>query len=107
MSQKITPLLDRVLVKRDPTPQLYPAGVPGLTGLEIPPSERDKFQPNTGKVVDVGPGQYVNGNFCPTAAVLHESPQVLFAPMGGTPVDHDGSEHLLMREADVLSVLTK
>lgn len=69
--------------------------------------EQKNHQPFTGEVVAVGPGQHVSGVFCPTSHLLQPGRRVLFAPMGGTTVDHDGAEHLLMREADILSVLDK
>jgi co-chaperonin GroES (HSP10) len=100
--KKYKPLLDRIIVKQDPAPVLYPAGTSQI-GLTIPEELRENFRPHTGLIVRVGPGQYVNGTFCPVA--LKEGQRILFAhPDTLTRVDHDGSEHLLMREADVFLV---
>lgn len=103
---KHQPLLDRILVLRDPAPKFKLIGKSSNDMYEIPEDQRESFRPFTGKVVAIGPGQWVNGTFCPIGADLVVGAQVLFASMGSTTVDHDGVEHLLMRESDALSVLS-
>lgn len=95
------PLLDRLLVLQDWGPMLHPD-----TGLIIPEPIRAKQRPNTGTIVAVGPGQYINGTFCPVA--LKKGQHVMFAPAETlTPVEHTGVEHLMMREVDVFLVLNE
>lgn len=96
------PLLDRLLVKQDEAPTKFPEGE--KLGLVIPDDQRDNYRPHTGIIVSVGPGMYQNGTFCPVA--LKEQQHVMFAhPDTLTRVQHNGSEHLMMREQDVFLVL--
>jgi chaperonin GroES len=99
MNKKWLPLLDRILVLQDWGPEFHPG-----TEVAIPEPLRAKQRPNTGTVVAVGPGQWVNGTYCSVA--LQVGLHVMFAPAETlTKVDHDGSEHLMMREQDVFLVL--
>lgn len=92
------PLLDRVLIKQDP-PKAFDD-----SGFEIPLAHRKK--PNTGIVVEVGPGlRYEDGNIYPPA--IQKGQRVMFASVGGSPVEHAGEEHLMMREQDVFLVVAE
>ena len=98
---KFTPLLDRILIKP------IPAAAQTLSGLHLPEAAAKSLNTfPTGTVVAAGPGQFVNGQFCPTGPKLVAGATVAYAPVGGTTVQHDGEDHLLVREADVFSVLT-
>lgn len=90
-----TPLLDRILILRDPAPVLHPD-----TGLEIPDGYREQFRPNTGVVAALGPGRrYQDGIVHPIALSIGE--RVLYNVVGGSVVSHAGVEHLLVSEADI------
>lgn len=90
-----TPLLDRVLILRDPAPVLHPE-----TGLEIPDGYREQFRPNTGLVVAVGPGRrHDDGRLYPPA--LEQGQRVLYNGTGGALVNHNGDDHLMLAEADI------
>lgn len=93
------PLLDRLLVLRDPPLTLHPK-----YGTVLPLSSIDEFRPFTGLVVAVGPGLRDNGGTLHPVGVAPGA-RVLFANAGGTAVEHNGAEHLLLREPDVLTVL--
>lgn len=93
------PLLDRILVLRDPALTLHP-----VSGLAIAPGNRDEYRPFTGLVVAVGPGLRDNGGTLHPVGVSAGA-RVLFANASGTAVEHNGAEHLLCREVDVLTVL--
>jgi chaperonin GroES len=93
---KIRPLQDRLLVKRvdeeDKT-----AG-----GIIIPDSAKEK--PQEGKVVAVGPGKTADdGKLVPLD--VKKGDRVLFSKYAGTEVNIEGTEHLIIREDDVLGIL--
>ena len=93
---KIRPLQDRVLVKRldeeDKT----------KGGLYIPDTAKEK--PIQAKVIAVGAGKRDNDGKLHKLEVK-KGDRVLFSKWGGTEVEIDGEEHLIMREDDILAVL--
>ena len=94
---KIRPLHDRVLIKRldeeDKT-----AG-----GLYIPDTAKEK--PIQGKVIAVGAGKRDKDGKV-LALDVKAGDKVLFSKYSGTEVKLDGDEHLIMREEDLLAVLS-
>ena len=94
---KIRPLHDRVLVKRLDEEEKT-AG-----GLYIPDAAKEK--PIQAKVVAVGAGKRdKDGNV--HALEVKAGDKVLFSKYSGTEVKIDGEEHLIMREDDILAVLS-
>ena len=93
---KIRPLNDRILVKRLEEEEKT-AG-----GIIIPDSAKEK--PAEGEVVAVGPGK-LNDKGERMTLQVKEGDRVLFSKYGGTDVNIDGGEHLIMREDDVLGVV--
>jgi chaperonin GroES len=92
-----TPLHDRVLVKRiegeDKT----------KGGLIIPDSAKEK--PQEGEVVAVGEGaRKDSGELIPMAVKAGD--RILFGKWSGTEVKLDGQELLIMKESDILGVLS-
>ena len=94
---KIRPLHDRVLIKRLDEEEKT-AG-----GLYIPDSAKEK--PIQGKVVAVGAGKRDKEGKV-TALDVKTGDKVLFSKYSGTEVKLDGEEHLIMREDDLLAVLS-
>jgi chaperonin GroES len=96
------PTQDRLLVLQDEPPTHYPG-----TELEMPERERKHHRPNTGTVAEVGPGRrYDDGQVY--ALAVQKGQKVMFAPTETlTKVEHDGQEHLMMREQDVFLVLSE
>ncbi len=94
---KVKPLNDRVLVKRIEEVQVTKGGI------LIPDTAKEK--PIEGKVIAVGPGKMSDaGNRMPLQ--LKEGDRVLFGKYAGTEIKMDGEEHLMMREEDILAVIT-
>jgi len=93
---KIRPLHDRVIVKRLPEEEVTKGGI------IIPDSAKEK--PIQGEVVAVGPGKTLdNGKtVSPDVAVGNK---VLFGKYAGSEVKLDGTEHLILREDEILAVL--
>ena len=73
-------------------------------GIIIPDTAREK--PQQGKVVAVGPGgRDENGKLIPLD--LKVGDRVLFGKWSGTEVKIEGVEYLIMKESDVMGVLTE
>ena len=94
---KLQPLNDRVLVKRLETEEKT-AG-----GLCIPDTAKEK--PCKGQVIATGPGKVLE-NGTRVELAVKKGDQVLFNKYAGTEVKLDGIDHLVMREEDILAILT-
>lgn len=93
----LKPLNDRVLIKRLEGEEKT-AG-----GLFIPDTAKEK--PSKGAVVAVGPGKTADdGKIIPMT--LKAGDTVLFSKYAGTEVKLDGVEHLVMREDDVIAIIS-
>ena len=94
---KVKPLNDRVLVKRIEEVQVTKGGI------VIPDTAKEK--PIEGKVIGVGPGKMSDaGNRM--ALQLKEGDRVLFGKYAGTEIKMEGEEYLMMREEDILAIIT-
>lgn len=94
--QTLTPLNDRVLVKRLESEEKT-AG-----GLYIPDTAKEK--PSLGVVVAVGPGK-VAENGARVAMAVKAGDQVVFNKYAGTEIKLGEGEHLIMREEDILGIV--
>jgi chaperonin GroES len=93
---KIRPLYDRILVKRIEE-QNKTAG-----GLFIPDSAKEK--PQEALVVAVGNGK-VQDNGSLRKLEVKAGDKVLFSKYSGNEIKIDGTEHLILREDDILAVI--
>jgi chaperonin GroES len=94
----VKPLADRILVKRIEQEEQKSGG-----GIIIPDTAKEK--PQEAKVVEVGPGKLdENGKRIPLE--VKKGDRVLISKYGGTEVKIDGEEHLILREDDVLAIVT-
>jgi len=92
-----TPLHDRVTVRRVESDEKT-AG-----GLIIPESAKEK--PSEGEIVAVGAGtRDDDGNR--VALDVKAGDRVLFGKWSGTEITLDGEELLIMKEADILGVMS-
>src|ERR1700752_3507522 len=97
MATKFTPLHDRILVRR-----LEEVGTT-RGGIIIPDSAKDK--PQEGEVISVGKGKTNDeGKVFPLA--LKEGDRILFGKYSGTEIKIDGEDFLIMKEEEVLGVVT-
>ncbi len=95
---KVKPLNDRILVKRIEAEEKTPGGI------VVPDTAKEK--PKEGKVVAVGEGKAdKKGDRIPLTVKAGD--MVLFESYAGTEVKIGGEEHLIMREEDVLGIITK
>jgi chaperonin GroES len=97
MATKFTPLHDRILVRREEEV--------GTTrgGLIIPDSAKDK--PQEGTVISVGNGKTnEEGKLFPLG--VKEGDTILFGKYSGTEIKLDGEDFLIMKEEEVLGIVT-
>ena len=93
---KITPLHDRILVKRIEEEEKTKGGI------IIPDTAKEK--PQEGKVIAVGKGRVLDDGKVQELTVK-KGDKVLFSKYAGTEVKLDGEEHVIIREDDVLCVV--
>ena len=94
---KFRPLHDRVVVKR------IEAEEKTTGGIIIPDTAKEK--PSQGEVIAVGPGGHdESGKLMPIDVQVGD--RVLFGKWSGTEVKIDGQELLIMKESDIMGVLT-
>ena len=93
---KVTPLQDRVIVKRIEEEETTKGGI------IIPDTAKEK--PIEGKVVAVGGGKLLdNGKKQPLE--VKKGDKVLFGKYAGTDIQIEGEEHLIMREDDIIAII--
>lgn len=94
----LRPLHDRVLVRRVDSEEKSSGGI------IIPDTAQEK--PSEGEIVSVGPGiRDEKGQIVPMD--LRAGDKILFGKWSGSEVTIDGKELLIMKESDVLGVITQ
>jgi chaperonin GroES len=93
---KVRPLYDRILVKRVDE-ESKTAG-----GLFIPDTAKEK--PQQGLVVAVGNGKIQDDGSLRKLDV-EAGDKVLFTKYSGSDIKIEGTEHLILREDDVLAII--
>jgi chaperonin GroES len=95
---KARPLHDRVLLKRIEEKEAVKGGI------IIPDTAKEK--PMEGEVISVGPGKIMeDGKRSPMD--LKAGDRVLFGKYAGTEIKIDDEEYVIMREEEILALLTK
>ena len=93
----LKPLHDRVLVRR------LEGDEKTAGGLIIPDSAKEK--PAEGEIIALGEGaRKDSGELIPMAVSVGD--KVLFGKWSGTEVSVDGEELLIMKESDILGILS-
>ena len=95
---KMRPLQDRVIIKRVKEEERTKGG------LIIPDTAKEK--PIEGLVIAVGNGKVLEDGTVKKLDVK-EGDRVLFGKYSGTEVKIDGEERLIVREDDILGVITQ
>lgn len=93
---KVKPLADRVVIK--------PAAAEEKTkgGIILPDTAKEK--PVIGEVIAVGPGKVADDGTKITPEVKIGD-KVLYGKYSGTEVTIDGTDYLIMREADIFAIM--
>ena len=94
----VRPLHDRLLVRRIEEKETVRGGI------IIPDTAKEK--PQEGEVVAVGPGR-VTEDGKRIALDVKKGDRVLIGKYSGTDVKIDGTEYVILREDEVLGVLSK
>jgi chaperonin GroES len=95
-SSTVSPLADRIVVRAlEETEQMR-------GGLFIPDTAKEK--PMQGEVIAVGPGRFEKDKRVPME--LKVGDKVLYGKYSGTEVTIDNEPLLILREADVLAVVS-
>ena len=89
---KITPLADRVLV------QPSAAETKTASGIIIPDTAQEK--PQKGSIVAVGKGTKDN------PITVKKGDLVLYGKYAGTELQYDGEDYLIMKESDILAIIS-
>ena len=98
MSTNITPLHDRVIVRR------IEEGEQVRGGIIIPDSAKEK--PQEGEVVAAGEGKYKDDGTRQPLDVK-KGDRVLFGKYSGSEIKLDGEELLIMREDEILGIIER
>jgi chaperonin GroES len=96
MATKLTPLHDRIVIRR------IEEGETTRGGIIIPDSAKDK--PQEGEVIAVGKGK-INEDGKVFPLDVKAGDRILFGKYAGTEIKIDGEELVIMREEEVLGIL--
>ncbi len=97
MATKFTPLHDRILVRRVEEADTTRGGI------IIPDSAKDK--PQEGEVISTGKGK-INEEGKVRPLDVKDGDRILFGKYSGTEIKIDGEDFIIMREEEVLGVLS-
>jgi chaperonin GroES len=98
MSTNITPLHDRVIVRR------IEEGEQVRGGIIIPDTAKEK--PQEGEIVAAGQGKYREDGTRQSLDVK-KGDRVLFGKYSGSEIKIDGEELLIMREDEILGIIER
>jgi chaperonin GroES len=98
MTTNIQPLHDRVIVK------CIEEGEQVRGGIIIPDSAKEK--PQEGEVIATGLGKYKEDG-SRQALDVKTGDRILFGKYGGSDIKVDGEDLLIMREDEILGVITR
>lgn len=93
---KVTPLYDRVLLKRQEEQEVKQGGI------IIPDTAKEK--PLEAEVIAVGKGRVDSGKVVPLE--VKKGDKVLIGKFSGTEVTIDGNELVIVREEEILAVIS-
>lgn len=94
----VKPLADRVMVKPIEMAEVKKGGI------IIPDTAKEK--PQEAEVIEVGTGRLTeDGKKIPMD--VKKGDRILFGKYSGTEVTIDGNEYLIMRESDILAIISK
>jgi chaperonin GroES len=97
MATSLKPLGDRVIVSPKPKEEMT------RSGIVLPDTATEK--PQEGTVLAVGPGRLLDTG-TRLEMDVREGDTVLFTKYGGTEVKLDGRDYLVIRESDLLAIIT-
>jgi chaperonin GroES len=99
IASKIKPLADRVVIRR------LDAEEKTKSGIIIPDNAKEK--PQQGEVLAVGPGKWDEDGEKRLKLEVKVGDIVMFKKWGADEVKIDGEEFLVLKEEDIIAVLSK
>jgi chaperonin GroES len=90
---RLEPLADRLIVTAIEDSEMT------ASGIFIPDIAKEK--PQKGRVLAVGEGRYEDGLLIPLT--VQPGDEVLYSKYGGTEINVDGRDLLVLRESDILA----
>jgi chaperonin GroES len=95
---KLKPLGDRLIVRAIEDEETT------ASGLVLPDTAKEK--PQKGKVIAVGDGKWDEDGDKRVPLDVSKGDEVLYSKYGGTEIKVDGEDLLVLRESDVLAIVT-
>jgi chaperonin GroES len=95
MALKLKPLGDRLIVKAIEEEETT------ASGIVLPDTAKEK--PQRGKVLAVGEGRFDDDGEKRIPLDVDEGDEVLYSKYGGTEINVEGDDLLVLRESDVLA----
>jgi chaperonin GroES len=95
MALKLKPLGDRLIVKAIEEEETT------ASGIVLPDTAKEK--PQRGKVLAVGEGRFDDDGDKRIPLDVDEGDEVLYSKYGGTEINVEGDDLLVLRESDVLA----
>ena len=91
----IKPLGDRVLIKMKEAEETTKSGIILTTG--------SKEKPQIAEVVEVGPGEKVDGKI--QEMYVKKGDRVIINTYSGSDVKYEGEEYKIVRQSDILAII--
>ena len=91
----IKPLGDRVLIKMKEAEETTKSGIILTTG--------SKEKPQIAEVVEVGPGEKVDGKI--QEMYVKKGDNIIVSKYSGTEVKYEGTEYLIVKQDDILAIV--
>ena len=91
----IRPLGDRVLIKMIESEETTKSGIILSSGA--------KERPQISEVVEVGPGETVDGKT--VEMTVKKGDKVIVNKYSGTEIKYEGEEYIIVKQADVLAIV--
>ncbi len=91
----IKPLGDRVLIKMKEAEETTKSGIILTTG--------SKEKPQIAEVVEVGPGEKVDGKF--EEMYVKKGDNVYVSKYAGTEVKYEGQDYIIVKQDDILAIV--
>ena len=93
----LKPLGDRVII------EIVESEEKTASGIVLPDTAKEK--PQEGKVVAVGTGRVLDNGERISLEVA-QGDRIIFSKYAGTEVKYDGAEYLILRESDILAIIS-
>ena len=91
----IKPLGDRVLIKMIESEETTKSGIILSSGA--------KERPQIAEVIEVGPGEIVDGKT--VEMTVKKGDKVIVNKYSGTEIKYEGEEYIIVKQADVLAIV--